>query len=85
MAAETMPGAPKGRTAMRIISQRVAPSASAASCRRGAWRKISRQTAVMIGMTMTASTTEAVRIVLPVPDAWPPKSGNQPMFTLRKR
>ena len=42
---------------MRIISQRVAPRASAASsCRTGVCRKISRQSAVMIGRIMTAST-----------------------------
>ena len=46
-----------GSTAIRIISQRVAPSASAASSwRRGVCRKISRQMAVMIGRIMTAST-----------------------------
>ena len=65
--AETMPLRPKGKTAMRIISQRVAPSASAASsCSTGVCRKISRQIAVMIGTTMTASTMAAVKIVRPV-------------------
>ena len=40
---DTMPARPNGSTAIRIISQRVAPSASAASsCRRGVCRKISR-------------------------------------------
>ena len=42
---DTMPERPKGSTAMRIISQRVAPRASAASsCSRGACRKTSRLT-----------------------------------------
>ena len=67
--AETMPLRPKGSTAMRIISQRVAPSASAASSwRTGVCRKISRQIAVMIGTTMTARTIAAVKIVRPVAD-----------------
>ena len=37
--------------------------------------------AVMIGMTMTASTREAVRIVRPVGETWPPKNGIQPAFS----
>ena len=70
-----------GSTAIRIISQRVEPRASAASsCSTGVCRKISRQMAVMIGMTMTASTMPAVRIVRPVLEASPENSGNQPMF-----
>ena len=47
-----------GSTAIRIISQRVAPSASAASsCSVGVCRKTSRQIAVMIGRIITASTS----------------------------
>ena len=66
--AETMPLRPNGKTAIRIISQRVAPRARAASsCSTGVCRKISRQIAVMIGTTMTASTIAAVKIVRPVP------------------
>ena len=62
-----MPLRPKGKTAMRIISHRVAPRASAASSwRTGVWRKISRQIAVMIGTTITARTIAAVKIVRPV-------------------
>ena len=64
-----MPERPNGSTAMRIISQRVAPSARAASsCSTGVCRKTSRQIAVMIGRIMTASTMPTVRIVRPVPD-----------------
>ncbi len=59
--AEMMPGRAKGRTAVRIISQRVAPSASAASSwSTGVCRKTSRQIAVMIGNAMIASTSAAV-------------------------
>jgi hypothetical protein len=83
IAAETMPGRPKGSTARRIISQRVAPSARAASsCSAGACRNTSRQIAVMIGRIMTASTSAAVRIVRPVPLAVPPKNGIQPRYSL---
>ena len=81
--AETMPERPKGSTAMRIISQRVAPRARAASsCSVGVCRKISRQIAVMIGTTMTASTSAAVRIVRPELSTWPENSGIQPRFSL---
>ena len=67
MDADTMPLRPNGSTAIRIISQRVAPSASAASSWSvGVCRKISRQMAVMIGTTMTARTIAAVKIVRPV-------------------
>ena len=45
---------PNGRTVIRIISQRVAPSASAPSCRRrGVCVKTERVTAVMIGRIIT--------------------------------
>ena len=58
--AATAPLRPKGSTTVLITSQRVAPSASAASsCRGGVCRNTSRETAVMIGRTITASTTEA--------------------------
>lgn len=68
---------------MRTISQRVAPRARAASsCSFGVCRKTSRQMAVMIGITMTASTTAAVMIVLPVDETWPPKKGTQLAFSL---
>ena len=39
----------------------------------------------MIGTTMTASTIAAVKIVLPVAETSPPKSGNQPMFRRARR
>ena len=49
---------------MRMTSQRVAPSACAASMwKRGAWENTSRVTAVMIGRIITASTTPPVKIV----------------------
>ena len=49
--------APNGRTVIRIISQRVAPSASAPSRSvRGVWENTSRVTAVMIGRIITART-----------------------------
>src|SRR6185436_15492771 len=75
----TTPERPNGSTAIRIISQRVAPSASAASsCSFGVWRKTSRDTAVMIGRIITASTRPATSIVRPVADTGPAKNGNQP-------
>ena len=55
------PERPKGSTAMRMTSQRVAPRARAASsCIRGAWRKTSRLTLVMIGRIMIASRMPTV-------------------------
>ena len=81
IAADTMPDRPKGSTAMRIISQRVAPRASAASsCSAGACRKTSRQIAVMMGRIITASTKAAVKIVRPVPVTVPLKNGIQPRY-----
>ncbi|MNW62287.1 hypothetical protein D3C74_404070 [compost metagenome] len=54
------PERPNGRTAMRTISQRVAPRArEASSWSTGVWRNTSRETAVMIGRIMTARTIEA--------------------------
>ena len=76
MTADTMPEVPNGRTAMRIISQRVAPSASAASsCRRGVWRKTSRTSEVMIGRIMIDRTKLAVSRVRPVCEMAPSSSG----------
>ncbi|BCJ38324.1 hypothetical protein Athai_58270 [Actinocatenispora thailandica] len=64
--AATMPGRPYGRTAVRIISHRVAPSASAASSFAfGVCTNTSRHSAVVIGSTMIASTIEPSRIELP--------------------
>ncbi len=84
MEAEMMPGRPNGRTAVWIISQRVAPRASAASsCSFGVCRKTSRQSAVTIGRIMTARTTATVKIVRPVPETGPAKSGNQPNVSVR--
>ena len=60
----------------------VAPSASAASsCRRGVCRNTSRQTAVMMGSTITAKTIATVRMVRPVPDTGGVNSGNQPKLS----
>ena len=51
------PGLPKGSTAVRIISHRVAPSARAPSLWViGVWAKTSREIAVTIGRTMIDST-----------------------------
>ena len=73
------PDLPNGSTAIRIISQRVAPSASAPSSRRrGVCAKTSRATAEMIGRIITASTTPTTSMVRPVTDAGPSKSGIQP-------
>ena len=61
--AEMTPGRPKGSTAVRMISQRVAPSASAASmCAVGVWAKTSRLRAVTIGRIMIARMTEPAKI-----------------------
>ena len=80
--AETMPERAYGKTVIRIISQRVAPRASAASsCSRGVCRKISRQRAVMIGRIITASTMPAVRMVRPVAEAGPAKNGMKPRLS----
>ena len=77
----TMPERPNGSTVCRIISQRVAPSASAASSSsRGVWRKTSRLTAVMIGRIITASTRPAVSIVRPVAEVGPAKIGMKPRY-----
>jgi|GEM_PF-3941951 len=76
-----MPGRPNGSTAMRIISQRVAPSARAASrCDCGTWRNTSRVMAVMIGRIITASTMPALSMVRPVVDTGPANSGIQPKY-----
>src|SRR3712207_3105481 len=72
------PERPNGRTAMRIISQRVAPRASAASsCSLGVCRKISRDTAVMIGRIITASTSPAGGLVRPLAGTGPGENGSQ--------
>src|SRR6185312_13336682 len=79
--AEMIPARANGSTAMRIISQRVAPRASAASSwSPGVCRKISRDSEVMIGSTITARTMPAVSIVLPVWETGPPKMGRKPRF-----
>ena len=66
---------------MRITSQRVAPSARAASiCSRGVCANTSRVTAVMIGRIISASTSDAVNTV-PGEVTWVlPNSGNQPRW-----
>ena len=78
-----MPERPNGSTAIRIISQRVAPSASAASsCSFGVCRNTSRDTAVMIGRIITASTMPATSMVRPVAETGPAKNGSQPNHSL---
>ena len=73
---------PNGRTVIRIISQRVAPSASAPSrSLRGVWVNTERDTAVMIGRIITASTTPATSIVRPVAVAGPSKNGMKPRWS----
>ncbi len=69
--APTMPDRARGSTAMRIISHRVAPRASAASFSfRGVLRKTSRHTAAMIGRTMIASTSPALKYDTPKNGPW---------------
>ena len=61
-----MPGRPYGKTAVRIISHFVAPSASAASSLAdGVCWNTSRDSEVTIGSTMIASTIEPSRTDLP--------------------
>ncbi|AOR33491.1 hypothetical protein BFF78_22675 [Streptomyces fodineus] len=68
MDAEITPERPKGSTAMRTTSQRVAPRASAASsCIRGTCRNTSRLTLVMIGRIMIASRMPTVSMARGAP------------------
>ena len=61
------PGLPKGRTAVRIISQRVAPNARAPSLWvTGVWSKTSRDSAVTIGSTMIDRTMPMKKMVPPL-------------------
>ena len=62
--ADTTPLRPNGSTEVRIISQRVAPSASAASTwSRGTCRNTSREIEEMIGRIMIARMMPAVKTV----------------------
>ena len=62
IAAPVMPAREYGRTAMRIISQRVAPSASAASlCSTGTVAITSREIAETIGRIMIARISPAMK------------------------
>jgi hypothetical protein len=73
---------PNGSTAIRIISQRVAPRASApSSSLRGVCEKTSRETAETTGRIITASTTPAVSMVRPVTEAGPSKNGMNPSLS----
>ena len=66
MIAPMTPVRPYGRTARRIISQRVAPSASAASrCADGTAWNTSCATEVMYGTIMIARIMEAVSMPTP--------------------
>ena len=74
------PDLPKGSTAIRIISQRVAPSARAASrCVCGTCRNTSREMAAMIGRIITPSTSDAAKMDFPKPPSVP-KIGIQPKY-----
>ena len=83
----TMPGRLGGSTAIRIISQRVAPSASAASFwSAGTWSRTSRAMAAMIGRIMIARMTAAPNtdlLKLSTSPSEPPNSGTQPKLWLR--
>src|SRR5690606_6443341 len=82
IAALTTPDRPNGSTAIRTISHRVAPSASAASsCRRGVARNTSRETAVTMGRTITASTTPTVAITRGGVLAGPANRGTNPRWS----
>ena len=72
------PGRPKGRTAVRIISHFVAPSASAPSlCGVGVLANTSREIAVTIGRIMMANTRPMNAMVPPVMPVGP-KTGSHP-------
>ena len=76
--AEMTPGRPNGRTAVRIISHRVAPSASAPSLWvTGVWANTSRDRAVTIGSTMIDRTMPMKKMVPPLIPVVE-NSGNQP-------
>ena len=78
----TIADLPKGRTAILMTSQRVAPRASAPSIwARGVRAKTSRVIALMIGRIMRASTNPTTSIVRPVAEAGPSKSGIQPRWS----
>lgn len=58
-----MPPFPKGRTTVRIMPQRVAPSAKAPSrSPAGAWENTSRMIEQVIGATMSATTSPAMNV-----------------------
>ena len=74
-----MPGLPNGSTAVRIISQWVAPRARAPSLWAvGTCWKTSREIAVMIGSTMIARIRPAKASVLLALNPASPKNGIQP-------
>ena len=81
-----MPLRPNGSTVIRMTSHLVAPSACAASIwGRGVCLNTSRDTEVMIGRIITASTTPAVKIVPPPASDTLPEANrkNQPRFSLK--
>ena len=83
IAALITPGRPNGSTAVRIISQRVAPRASAPSlCATGVCANTSRESAVTMGSTMIARTMPMKKIVPPEMPVLA-KSGNQPSLSWR--
>ena len=73
------PGRPKGSTAVRMTSHRVAPRASAASlCAAGVWAKTSRLRAVTIGRIMIERITEPAKIEFGMGECCRLNSGIQP-------
>ena len=85
MAAEMTPGLPNGNTAVRIISHFVAPRASAPSLWVvGVCANTSRDSAVMIGRIMIASTKPARKMVVKLPTVVSLNSGNHPAFSRKK-
>ena len=77
MIAAAIPGRDEDSTTPRTISQRVEPSASAASsCSGGTLTKSSRQTPAMIGTAMIARITPATKI--PLAPGCPPNNGMKP-------
>ena len=80
----TTPDRPYGSTAIRIISHRVAPSASAPSrWAIGVCAKISRLIAVTTGRIMIASTTDAVNTTPTLSPGGFSNTGSQPSAAAR--
>src|SRR5256712_1481967 len=77
MIAPKIPARAYRRTAIRVVSHRVAPRLKAASrWLSGTARRASRDTAEMVGMIMTARSTPAVNLSVPMGFPW--KMGRNP-------